>query len=302
MRSVLLAGSQSTWLRERAPRYRFVRRAVTRFMPGEELDDMLTAAAALAPLGIPAVYTRLGENVTDPAEADAVAHHYHDAIDRIHAQHADCEPSVKLTQLGLDLDRTRAAAHVRALAQHAQRCGTYLWVDMEQSPYVDTTLDIVREARTVAPVGVCLQAYLHRTADDLARMVSRDIGVRLVKGAYKELPDVALQKKGDVDEHYFTLAQTMLRAAAGGFRAVFGTHDTALISRIRGHAGTIAPAPRHEFHLLYGIQRDAQRVLASKGAHVRVLIAYGDYWFPWYMRRLAERPANVWFVVKNIMG
>ncbi len=302
MRSVLLAGSQSAWLRDRAPRYPFVRRAVTRFMPGEELDDMLKAAAALAPAGIPAVYTRLGENVTDPAEADAVARHYHAAIDRIHAQHADCEPSIKLTQLGLDLDRTRAVDHARALAEHAHACGTYLWVDMEQSPYVDTTLDIVCEARRVAPVGVCLQAYLHRTPADLARMISAGIGVRLVKGAYKELPDAAIQKKSDVDEHYFTLAKNMLTGAASGFRAVFGTHDTALIARIRAHAATMSPAPAHEFHLLYGIQRDAQRTLASEGAHVRVLIAYGDYWFPWYMRRLAERPANVWFVVKNLMG
>jgi len=302
MRSVLLAGSQSVWLRERAPRYRFVRRAVTRFMPGEELDDMLKAAAGLAPTGIPAVYTRLGENVTDPAEADAVARHYHDAIDRIHSQHADCEPSVKLTQLGLDLDRGSAADHVRALAEHARTRGTYLWVDMEQSSYVDTTLDIVCEARRIAPVGVCLQAYLHRTPEDLARMIGEGIGVRLVKGAYRELPDVALQKKSDVDEHYFRLARDMLSAAPGGFRAVFGTHDTALIARIRAHAATMSPAPAHEFHLLYGIQRDAQRRLASEGAHVRVLIAYGAYWFPWYMRRLAERPANVWFVVKNLVG
>jgi proline dehydrogenase len=269
-------------------------------MPGEELDDMLKAAAALAPAGIPAVYTRLGENVTDPAEADAVARHYHDAIDRIHAQHADCEPSVKLTQLGLDLDPSRAADHTRALAEHAHSCGTYLWVDMEQSHYVDTTLDIVCDARRVAPVGVCLQAYLHRTPADLARMIAAGVGVRLVKGAYKEAADVAIQKKSDVDEHYFTLARTMLGAAASGFRAVFGTHDTALIARIRSHATAMSPAPRHEFHLLYGIQREAQRTLASEEAHVRVLIAYGDYWFPWYMRRLAERPANVGFVVRNL--
>jgi proline dehydrogenase len=133
-------------------------------------------------------------------------------------------------------------------------------------------------------------------------MISAGIGVRLVKGAYREPPDVALQKKRDVDEHYFTLARGMLGAVAGGFRAVFGTHDTALIARIRAHAQTLSPVPRHEFHLLYGIQRGAQRTLASEGAHVRVLIAYGAYWFPWYMRRLAERPANVWFVVKNLIG
>ena len=304
MRSVLLAGSQNAWLRERAPKLPFVRRAVTRFMPGEQLDDMLRAAATLRAQGIPAVYTRLGENVTDPAEADAVATHYHDAIDRIHAQGADCEPSVKLTQLGLDLDVERCAAHVVALAVQAHARGTYLWVDMEQSPYVDRTLAIVGRARAAVPrVGVCLQAYLHRTPADLRAMIREGIGVRLVKGAYAEPADVALPSKTDVDAQFFRLAQDMVsdEARRVNFRAVFGTHDTGLIGRIRAHAGTVgAPAADCEFHLLYGIQRDAQLALAREGARVRVLIAYGAYWFPWYMRRLAERPANVWFVVKTM--
>jgi proline dehydrogenase len=306
MRSVLLAGSQSVWLRERAPKYGFVRRAVTRFMPGEELDDMLGAASVLRPQGIPAVYTRLGENVTDPTEADAVAAHYLQAMDRIYVDEADCEPSVKLTQLGLDIDVDRCTAHVVTLADRAHALGTYLWVDMEQSPYVDRTLAIVRRARAVVPrVGVCLQAYLHRTPDDLRAMIEQGIGVRLVKGAYAEPADVALPAKADVDEQYFRLAEDMLGDAArrAGARAVFGTHDTALIGRIRTHAaGAGLPPAACEFHLLYGIQREAQLALAREGALVRVLIAYGSYWFPWYMRRLAERPANVWFVAKNVFG
>ena len=248
------------------------------------------------------MYTRLGENVTDPAEADAVARHYHDAIDRIHAQHADCEPSVKLTQLGLDLDRARAADHVRALAEHARTCGTYLWVDMEQSPMsTPRSTSCARRAVSLRLVSACRRTSIARLTIS-PRMVSRGIGVRLVKGAYKELPDVALQKKSDVDEHYFTLARTMLmRRLADSAR--FSARMTPRSSRASERTpATIVSCPAHEFHLLYGIQRDAQRKLASKGAHVRVLIAYGDYWFPWYMRRLAERPANVWFVVKNLIG
>jgi proline dehydrogenase len=306
MRSLLLAGSRSVWLRDRAPRYPFVRRAVTRFMPGEDLDDMLRAAASLRGQGLPAVYTRLGENVTELAEAGAVATHYHEAIDRIHAEGADCEPSIKLTQLGLDVDVERCTAHVVALAEQAHARGTYLWVDMEQSSYVDQTLAIVRRARArVADVGVCLQAYLRRTPDDMRAMTAEGIGVRLVKGAYAEPPEVAFPARGDVDAQYFEVAREMIAASAHGTggRAVFGTHDTRLIARIREHAArSAAPASTYEFHMLYGIQREAQLSLTREGARVRVLIAYGSYWFPWYMRRLAERPANVWFVVKNLFG
>jgi proline dehydrogenase len=152
---------------------------------------------------------------------------------------------------------------------------------------------------------VCLQAYLYRTREDLVDLMGRGIGIRLVKGAYNEPEAVAFPKKSDVDANYLALAQVMLDAGsrAGGARAVFGTHDTALIANIRRHAGTTGvKAAEYEFHMLYGIQRGAQIRLANDGASVRVLIAYGAYWFPWYMRRLAERPANVWFVAKSLFG
>jgi proline dehydrogenase len=184
MRSILLAGSQSRWLRERAPKHAFVRRAVARFMPGEEPDDMLRAVQGLAPHGIHGVFTRLGENVTDPAEADAVARHYLGAIERVRPVSPPPEPSIKLTQLGLDFDREQCYAHLRALAERTHATGNYLWIDMEQSSYVDVTLDLTRRVRAEFPrVGVCLQAYLYRTADDLAAMIDAGAGVRLVKGA-----------------------------------------------------------------------------------------------------------------------
>jgi len=304
MRSLLLASSQNRWLRERATKHAFVRRAVSRFMPGEELDDMLRAVQGLAPDGIQAVFTRLGENVADPAEADAVAAHYLEAIDRVRAAVPVPEPSVKLTQLGLDFDRERCYVHVRALAERAHVSGNYLWIDMEQTSYVDVTLDLTRRVRAEFPrVGVCLQAYLYRTADDLAAMIDIGAGVRLVKGAYSEPRTLAFPKKTDVDANYRALAETMVgeRARAAGLRAVLGTHDVALIDGMREHARARGlPATAFEVHMLYGIQRDAQLRLAHQGVPVRVLVAYGAYWFPWYMRRLAERPANVWFVLKSL--
>lgn len=302
-RTLLLKASDSAWLRQHGTRAPFVRRAVSRFMPGEAFDDMLAAARTVAGRGVAGVFTRLGENVRDAAEADEVAAHYLDAVARVRAAGLDAEPSIKLTQLGLDIDRDFAFAHARRLARAAHGAGSYLWVDMEQSPYVDRTLDLVRQLRDEVPrVGVCLQAYLVRTPEDLDDLIDRGIGVRLVKGAYHEPPTVAYPSKSDVDDHYFTLSKAMLAERARGGRAVFGTHDIRLIARIREHAAaTDVPQTAYEFHMLYGIHRAEQFRLAGDGARVRVLIAYGPYWFPWYMRRLAERPANVWFVARSIL-
>ena len=305
-RTALLKISDNQWLRANGTKLPFVRRAVSKFMPGESFDDMLVAAKATAAEGISAVFTRLGENVKDLAEAEAVATHYVEVIDRIKALGLDCEPSIKLTQLGLDINRDLAYGHLRALAARAQATGNYLWIDMEQSPYVDVTLELTKRLKQEFPaVGVCLQAYLFRTREDLEDITSRGIGVRLVKGAYNEPAEIAFPKKSDVDANYLALAQQMLSAGprAAGARAVFGTHDLDLIAAIRNHAqSTGLKAADFEIHMLYGIQKAAQLRLAQEGAAVRVLIAYGEYWFPWYMRRLAERPANVWFVVKSLFG
>src|SRR5688572_15634889 len=280
--------------------------ALPMFMAGDSDYDMVAAGRATAAEGIGAVFTCRGEIVKDLSGADAVARHYLEVIDRIRALGRSCEPSIKLTQLGLDIDRELAFGHLRALAARAQAAGNYLWVDMEQSSYVDVTLDLTRRLKQEFPaVGVCLQAYLFRTRQDLEDVTSRGIGVRLVKGAYNEPPAVAFPKKSDVDANYLALAQAMLSAGprAAGSRAVFGTHDLDLIAAIRGHAQSIGLKPaEYEFHMLYGIQKAAQLRLVREGAAVRVLIAYGEYWFPWYMRRLAERPANVWFVVKSLFA
>jgi proline dehydrogenase len=305
MRALFLAASENRWLRERGVRAPFVRRAVARFMPGETFDDMLEAARALPAQGIHSVFTRLGENVSDLAEARAVADHYLEGIEKIRAVGLTCEPSVKPTQLGLDINRDEARQHLRRIAEHAEAAGTYLWIDMEQSAYVDPTLDLTEELRSsFEGVGVCLQAYLHRTRRDLTRMLQAGVGIRLVKGAYRESPAVALVTKRDVDANYLSLGRMMLddHARGGRSRVVFGTHDSRLIAELIAHAhSTRVPQGSYEFHMLYGIQRDEQLRLAAAHEHVRVLIAYGTYWFPWYMRRLAERPANVWFVIKSVL-
>lgn len=303
-RTVLLKISDNQWLRANGTKVPFIRRAVSRFMPGESFDEMLVAAKAMAGEGVTAVFTRLGENVRDLAEADFVARHYLEGIDRIGALNLACEPSIKLTQLGLDIDRELAYGHLRDLAARAHANNSYLWIDMEQSPYVDVTLSLTKRLREEFPkIGVCLQAYLFRSREDVEDITSRGIGIRLVKGAYNEPAEVAFPKKSDVDANYLALAQIMTSPAAraAGSRAVFGTHDLQVIESIRHHARTTGVQnSEFEIHMLYGIQRPAQLKLANEGVQVRVLIAYGDYWFPWYMRRLAERPANVWFVAKSL--
>ena len=260
----------------------------------------------LRPHGIHSTFTRLGENVSNWPEAEFVTAHYLGAIDRVRAAGITCEPSVKLTQLGLDLDKERCFANLRALAERAKVSGNYLWIDMEQSSYVDATLELTKRLRAQFDnVGVCLQAYLYRTIDDLKPLREQGIGVRLVKGAYKEPLSVAIPKKADVDENFFKLAVAMMEPAGrpSSGRTVFGTHDVPLIARIRAHAERAGVrASDVEIHMLYGIQRAEQLRLVTDGATVRVLIAYGTFWFPWYIRRLAERPANVWFVLKSMFA
>lgn len=304
MRSVLLAAAENSWLRLRAPRQAFVRRAVRRFMPGERLEDAIAAALALQRASLATIFTHLGENVSDAAQADAVARDYLDVLDRVRAAGLDCQISIKPTHLGLDVDPDRCRANLRMLVERAHALGNYVWVDMEQRQYVDDTLLVYRQVRSeFTNVGVCLQSYLYRTADDLAALLPLSPGIRLVKGAYREPPEAAYPRKADVDASFLALATTMMsrEAQRAGMNAVFGTHDARLIDAIRARATSLGVSKAaYEFDLLFGIQRSMQLRLVSDGYRVRVLISYGDYWFPWYMRRLAERPANVWFVARSL--
>jgi proline dehydrogenase len=301
LRNVLLAASENRWLRERAVHFPFVRRAVSRFMPGETFEDALAASRAL---GVGTVLTRLGENLRNAAEAADVTRHYREVLDRVHQEKMDVEISVKLTQLGLDFSRDECEGHLQALARHAQSLDNWVWVDMESTAYTQVTLDIYRRLRSAFPnTGLCVQSYLYRTADDVESLIALGSGIRLVKGAYREPPDKAFPKKEDVDESYFRLAERLLSDGARekGVRAIFGTHDPALIRRIEAHGRSLGRKPDQiEFQLLYGIGRSEQLRLVAAGYKFRVLISYGEAWFAWYMRRLAERPANVLFVLRSL--
>ena len=303
-RNLLLRASRSPFLARQLRERRFFQRAVRRFMPGETLDAALDATASFAKFGIGSVLTELGEQVTSRAEAEAVRQHYAGVLERIRKRELPAHVSVKLTHLGLEADRAACLRDVLKLAERAAAARSFLWIDMEESRYVDATLDVYRRAKAEWPnVGVCLQAYLRRTAADLDSLFPLAPAIRLVKGAYNEPASLAFPRKRDVDEHYFTLAVRLLtEAARQRAKPVFGTHDLTLIQTIRGAAAAQRlDAASYEFHLLYGIRADEQRRLAAEGAKVRVLISYGSAWFAWYMRRLAERPANVWFVLRNLV-
>lgn len=298
--------STNAWLRERATKTAFVRKSVSTFMPGERLEDAMAAAHAQEREGVRTILTKLGENLTRIEEADEVTQHYLDVLDKVKAQRLEAQVSVKPTQLGLDLDKELCFRNLQRLVDRAGERDNIIWIDMESSAYVEPTLDLFRRTRARSPrVGIALQAYLYRTAQDVESLVPLGSAVRLVKGAYLEPASIAYPKKADVDENFYKLSCRLLAADAqqAGCRLHIATHDPALVDRIgrfideRG-----VPRTAYEYAMLYGIQRPLQQRLVRAGKPLRVLIAYGEYWFPWYMRRLAERPANVGFVIRNIFA
>jgi proline dehydrogenase len=305
MRRILLWMARNRWLKEHLPRLWFTRRAVRRFMPGETIEAALEAAEEFRPLGIGILLTHLGENLADLAQAQEVTDHYHRVIDLVRARGMDAEVSLKLTQIGLDLDADATWANLGSLAAHAAEANGTLWIDMEGSAYVDRTLDLYRRLKAEhANAGICLQAYLRRTPADVHDLFPLQPQIRLVKGAYDEPEQIAFGRKSEVDAAYLSLSVLMLPAAARGeLRLGLGTHDTRLVEQVAGHARAAGIAiDAFEVQMLYGIRMDEQRRLAAEGYVVRDLIAYGEAWYAWYMRRLAERPANVWFALRQLVG
>jgi len=304
MRRVFLWAARNRWLKERLPKLRFMRRAVRRFMPGETLTDALAAALPLQAAGIATLYTRLGENLEHVDEADEVAAHYIGAIDRIVAAGITGEVSVKPTQLGLDLDPDLCFGHLVRIAEHAAAAGSYLWIDMEGSAYTDATIALYERLRAVQPrTGICLQAYLRRTAADIERLRPLDPAIRLVKGAYDEKESIAYRNRRNVDSNFVGLAVSFLIDGRGrSIRLGLGTHDVALIEQIAEQVKAAGISrDGFEVEMLYGVRTDQQFRLAKAGYRVQTLIAYGEHWYPWYMRRLAERPANMWFVMRQML-
>lgn len=303
LRNTLLWASTNPFLAERLPRYRFIQKATKRFMPGETFDAAVREAQGLQAKGITTTTTLLGENLSSLGEADDVVAHYQEDLRRIADLGLDMEISVKPTQIGLDFGVDEARER---LARLAESTDSLVWVDMEASEYVDRTLEIFRSVKQEkGNVGLCIQSYLRRTEADLESLLPLDPSIRVVKGAYNEPEDVAFPDKGTVDRTFVKLTQTLLRARLNGAqgRVVLGTHDPKMIGETTRIAFELGLDKSHfEFAMLFGIQRAEQERLVRQGHQVRVLISYGSAWFPWYMRRLAERPANLWFVAKQLVG
>jgi proline dehydrogenase len=306
MRRLLLWMARNQFLRTNLPKLWFAKRAVRRFMPGEDAGSALDAAVKFQAEGIRSEFTRLGENVTTLAEGDETAEHYLQLMAEIEARGIDGEVSVKLTQLGYYLDVVRTLDHARRLAARAAEGGRTFWIDMEGSAYAEGTIAFYERLKATHPnTGLCLQSYLRRTATDIRRLMPIEPRIRLVKGAYAEPESIAFRSHEDVDRSYVELAVALLEGqkAGGDVRLGLGTHDVKLIEEIAARATALGlPKSSFEVQMLYGIRMDQQRRLVREGYIVRDLISYGHAWYPWYMRRLAERPANVIFALRQIIG
>ena len=304
-RSILLAAAQNPTINQFALKSRVVKRATKAFMPGERPEDALDAGASLTKDGRQLLFTKLGEAITNIAEADAVRDHYLWFFDQLKARGLPARVSIKPTQLGLDQSEAKCLEHCLALAAKAESVGAVLWIDMEDSSYVDRTLALYETVKAKhASTGLALQAYLFRTPKDLERLRKLKPVIRLVKGAYAEPAAVAFPKKSDTDAAFEAISRTMLDwAKTGECTAILGTHDIPLLERLIAYAdGIRLEKGTYEIHMLYGIREKEQARFRREGHAVATLISYGNAWFRWYMRRLAERPANVLFVARSIFG
>jgi proline dehydrogenase len=304
-RNLLLWASKNEWMTGHVPNFKFVQKALKRFMPGETPADAINATRELLKHNIPTTFTHLGENINDLSEAEISTRHYVDLIEIINNEKLDIEVSLKLTQIGFDLSFEKTLEFFKEISQKAKECNNNVFIDIEDSSYVDKTIDFYKRIKEEYDnVGLCLQSYLYRTMDDVKDMIDINPWIRLVKGAYNEPDTLAFKKKKDADENFLTISKYFLeQIQKKDIRIAFGTHDLKLQEHIKKEAKkNDLPNEVVEFQMLYGIKQREQISLASQGYNVRTLISYGDHWYPWYMRRLAERPANVGFVLKNILG
>jgi proline dehydrogenase len=300
LRSLILAAADSPRLQRVVRRYGF-RLGASRFVAGETLDDAVPVLRRLNERGLLTNTTLLGEGVRDEAETRAVVAAYGEVLDRIHAEGLRTNVAVKLTHLGLSIDEELAQRNVTELVQHAARVGNFIRIDMEESRHVDATLRIYRRLREAghSNVGAVLQSYLFRSEDDLAALLPLAPNLRIVKGAYLEPPDIAYPRKRDVDAAYVSLLEASLEGE--GFTAV-ATHDETLIEHAISFAAERGiPRERFQFQMLYGVRPHLQLDLVGRGFDVLVATPYGPQWYRYLMRRLAERPANLLFFVRNLL-
>jgi proline dehydrogenase len=274
----------------------------SRFVAGTEIADAIAVTKALNTQGIAVTLDSLGESVTSEIEAHRAAEVYHRVLDWIGSQKAQANISVKLTQMGLSVNPELAQSITEGLARHARAAGSFMRIDMEESRLTQVTLEIVRRLHARAElrdsVGVVIQAYLYRSESDIEQLLAERIPVRLCKGAYKESAEVAFPRKNDVDINFVLLARKLLQSP---LHHAIATHDPAIIDAVKNFAISRGIIRSHfEFQMLYGVRRDLQRALAGQGYPVRVYVPFGRDWFPYFMRRLAERPANAVFLARNI--
>lgn len=304
LRSAFIALSRNAPLRRFSEASLLGRRLSSRFVAGMRPEEVLEAAAALNRQKISVTLDSLGENVNSPEEAFRSAAIYHDLLDAIEQRGLDANVSVKLSQMGMELDPVLAERIVRELTDHARRAGCFVRVDMEGSEYTQATIDMVRrihaEPGNADHIGVVIQAYLYRSQADISMLLREGIRIRLCKGAYQEPAEKAFPQKPQVDENFVKLTEMLV---SSGIYHGIATHDPAMIAATRAYvkAQGIAPSA-FEFQMLYGIRRDLQQSLVKEGFRVRVYVPFGTEWYPYFMRRLAERPANVLFLAKNLLS
>ncbi|MGA2249097.1 proline dehydrogenase family protein [Terracidiphilus sp.] len=303
LRSTFIAFSRNRSLRRVGERSRIGVKLSSRFVAGMEIDDALRVTEAVNRQGMAVTLDALGESVNNEAEAQRAAEIYHQLLDAIAARKLNANVSVKLTQMGLELSRDLAETIAGNLAEHARSIGSFVRVDMEDSSLTQVTLDIVRRVHAQAgmrgAIGIVIQSYLYRSQADIEQLLADGIRVRLCKGAYKEPAGVAFPNKPDVDANYIRLSCKLLDSAVYHGLA---THDPKMIEAAKSYASQHGIEPsRFEFQMLFGVRRDLQRQLIHEGYNVRVYIPFGREWYPYFMRRLAERPANVLFLAKSLL-
>ncbi len=298
MRAFLLFLSRQEGFKNFVMRFKIFQNAAWRFVAGETIDDAVRAVRDANRLGIRATLDLLGENTLSREDALNATAEVVAMLDRIRAEKVGCNVSVKLTQLGLDLDTRFCESNLRTIVRRAADFGCFVRVDMEDHHYTQRTLDIVFNIhRELSNVGTVVQAYLYRTEQDVARLLEAGIGIRLCKGAYLEPDTVAFKKKRDTDDNFLKLTRKLLES---GIYHAIATHDESIIRQTMEFVGTEGIAKnRFEFQMLHGVRRDLQQKLAKEGYGMRIYIPYGKRWYPYFMRRLAERPANIAFILRN---
>jgi proline dehydrogenase len=300
LKSLFVALSENRKLRNGAEHWTLGQRVSRRFVAGTTIEDVLGAAARLNGRGFSVSADNLGENVSNVAEARQSAEVYHRLLDEIAARGLNSNVSLKLTHMGLDVDPSLARELVKALVTHAELINNFVRIDMEGSAYTQVTVDIVRELHALMPgrAGAVIQAYLRRSEADVEQLIAQGIRVRLCKGAYDESPELAFQEKSEVDANYLRLMKILLKS--GSYHGI-ATHDPKIIAATQAFARSENISPdEFEFQMLYGIRRDLQEKIARDGWRMRVYVPFGPAWYPYLMRRMAERPANLWFVMKNL--